>query len=65
MAAVLALVMVPLCFVVLLFGLVTHQEHSFASATAMIVLVALGTGVLGGLLRLVRGAEATEDTHAR
>lgn len=65
MAAVLALVMVPLFFAFLLFGSVTEQEHSIASASAMIVLVALGTGVLGGLLRLVRGAETPEDTHAR
>lgn len=65
MAAVLALVMVPLCFVFLLFGSVTQQEHSFASASAMIVLVALGTGVIGGLLRLIRTAEGPEDTHAR
>lgn len=65
MAAVLALVMVPLCFAFLLFGSVTESEHSLASASAMIVLVALGTGVIGGLLRMVRSAEQPEDTHAR
>lgn len=65
MAAVLALVMVPLFFAFLLFGSVTESEHSVASAFAMIVLVALGSGVIGGLLRMVRSAEGPEDTHPR
>lgn len=63
MAAVLALFMVPLCFAFLLFGSVTQSEHSFASAMAMVMLVALGMGVLGGLIQLVRGAEHPEDAR--
>lgn len=65
MAAVLALFMVPLAFALLLFGSVTENEHSVASAVAMLTLVGLGAGVLGGLLRFIRGAEGPEDTHAR
>ena len=30
---------------------------------AMVVLVALGMGVLGGLIRMVRGAEHPEDAR--
>lgn len=57
MAAVLALVMVPLLAALGFFAGVTRADGSLASAVAMVVVLALGVGVLVGTLRFVRTAE--------
>jgi hypothetical protein len=59
MAAVLALVMVPLFAALGFFALVTHSDGSLPSAFAMLTFVGLGVGVLVGALRFVKSAEET------
>ncbi len=57
MAAVLALIMVPLIAALGFFAGTTHADGSVASALAMVTFVALGCGVLFGAIRVVRGVE--------
>ena len=57
MAAVLALVMLPLLAAVAFFGGVTRSDGSLGSAFAMLTFVALGCGVLFGALRILRQSE--------
>jgi hypothetical protein len=57
MAAVLALVMVPLFASLGFFLGVTGDEGSVRSGMAMVTFVLLGGGMLYGLLRFVRGLE--------
>lgn len=58
MAAVLALVMVPLFAALGFFAGVTRGEGSIGSGMAMVTFALLGAGMLFGLLRFVRGLEA-------
>lgn len=57
MAAVLALVFVPLLAAIGFFSGATHAEGSFAGAFALGTFMALGAGVFIGALRVVRGVE--------
>jgi hypothetical protein len=57
MAAVLVLIMVPLFALLASFAIVTHGDGSLASAFAMTIVFALGTGVLVGAMRFVHAAE--------
>jgi len=57
MAAVLALVMVPLFAALGFFIGLTGDEGSLRSGFAMATFVLLGTGMLFGLLKFVRGLE--------
>ena len=59
MAAVLALVMLPLLAAIGFFAGVTRSDGSMVSALAMLVFAALGTGVLVGALRVLRDGEPT------
>lgn len=57
MAAVLVLVMVPLFAALGFFLGVTSGEGSLRSGFALVTFAVLGTGMLYGLLRFVRGLE--------
>jgi hypothetical protein len=57
MAAVLALIMVPLLATLGLLALVTHTEATFVAGVAMTTAFALGVFVLINALRLVHDAE--------
>jgi hypothetical protein len=57
MAAVLALVMVPLLAAIGFFSGATHAEGTFAGAFATGTFFALGALVLFGALRMIRGLE--------
>lgn len=57
MAAVFALVMVPLLAALGFLAGVTRDEGTFGSGVAMATFATLGFGMLYGLLRFVRGLE--------
>jgi hypothetical protein len=57
MAAVLALVMLPIIASIGLFIGIAHADGSLSSAFAGAVFALLATGVLGGALRVARDAE--------
>jgi hypothetical protein len=65
MAAVLALVMLPIIGAVGFFVSVVYTEHSWSSACAGVAFVALAIGVLIGALRVERAAEGPELDHVK
>ena len=66
MAAVLALVMLPIIAAIGCFVSIVHGDHTWSSACAGAAFAALAIGVLVGALRIVREAEGPEpDQTAR
>lgn len=66
MAAVFALLIVPLVAGVGFFAGLTHAEHSASSAAAMAMFAFLATFVVVGALRLIKAEEDESDrAHAR
>lgn len=63
MAAVLALVMLPIIASIGFFLGVVFNDGSFGSALAGAMFVALAVGVLGGALRIARDAEGKQPAH--
>jgi len=57
MAAVLALIMVPLLAALCLLAVVTQSESTLTSGVAMAMVTGLGAFVRGGALRFVREEE--------
>jgi hypothetical protein len=64
MAAVLALVMLPVVAAIGFFVSVVSSDHSWGSGFAGLAFVALAIGVLYGALRITREAEGEEPDHA-
>ena len=60
MAAVFALIMLPIIASIGFFVGAVHVSSSFSAAFAGAVFIALAIGVLGGALRLAREAEGPE-----
>ncbi len=60
MAAVMALIMVPLFILVAVFASTTRHEGDLSSAFAMASFLALGIGMLFGILRFVKNVEGKE-----
>jgi hypothetical protein len=63
MAAVLALVMLPIIGAVGFFVSVAYNAHSWSAACAGVAFVALAVGVLVGALHIARVAEGPEPDH--
>ena len=63
MAAVLALVMLPIVAAAGFFLSVVFTNPSWSSACAGLAFMALAIGVLAGALRIARAAEGPEPDH--
>ena len=62
MAAVLALVMLPIIVAIGVFVAMLHSDASFGAVFAGTVFAALAVGVLFGALRIARNAEGPEHS---